>query len=140
MRWFFYGTLMDTELLEIVLDRAIEPPRLVEAYVKGYQRYRVVGQDFPVLCPAPGEVVAGVVASLEAAGDEARLAFFEGDGFRPVEVEAHTIEGERVAARTFADGGALRREAGLWDYRAWKMSLGREAMIAEARRIMAHFG
>lgn len=139
MRWFFYGTLMDHEMLEIVLGRRIAPSRFVEAYLRGYRRCFVRGEPYPAITPAPGELTAGVLISLEAEQDEARLRHYEGDGYRVIAAPLETIDGERMSARVFANDGSLSLEKRIWDYRLWRNGHGREDMIEQARLLMLEF-
>lgn len=60
LRYFFYGTLMDRAVLAAVLGRApAAPPRA--AILHGYRRMFRHGASYPVLAPAAGEAVSGVV-------------------------------------------------------------------------------
>lgn len=139
MRWFFYGTLTDREVLAIVLGRPVDPTALAEAAIAGYRRVAVRDAVYPALTPAPGATVAGVVAMLDAPDDEARLRWFEGDDYELVDALVATADGD-VPTRVFVAGAgmALRSDVD-WTPGDWSASAGRDAIIDEARAAMAAF-
>lgn len=72
---FFYGTLRDPELLQIVLGHApsgLRPARLADHAVRWAE-----GQSFPMIVGEPGGVAEGVLLDLSAEA-VARLDFYEG--------------------------------------------------------------
>src|SRR5262249_32780708 len=82
MRFFFYGTLLDPDVTALVLGRRLPPATFVAAVLPGYSRWRVLGGRYshsvPVrMCEGPVAIVGGV-----GARDGARLAAYEGPGYR----------------------------------------------------------
>ena len=81
MRYFFYGTLMDRTVLAAVLGRSLPPAASRPASLDGYRRVFRAGASYPVLVPAAGEVVAGIVVDGLGQGDRRRLEAFEGSDY-----------------------------------------------------------
>ena len=81
MRFFFYGTLMDPDLLSWVIGRVIAPAALRPAIVPGYRRSSVRGANFPVVLRDPTASVEGVVLRDVNVAERQRLADFEGDSY-----------------------------------------------------------
>src|SRR5690606_34715685 len=76
MRYFFYGSLADPDVLAAVLGRA--RVRAVPATLDGWRRWRVAGETYPLIAPAPGERVDGVAVEVTHA-EARRLAWYEGE-------------------------------------------------------------
>ena len=134
---FFFGTLRDRELLEIVVDRAVAREEMRPARAPGHAARRLDGYDFPQLVTEPGAAAEGVV--FEASPDELeRIAFFEDTdyGFAPIRVE--TGDGP-VDARYCRATDKLRPGDGLWDYDAWRRE-GHAVAVEAARELMGHHG
>jgi hypothetical protein len=81
MRFFFYGTLMDPDLLSRVIGRMIAPRALRPALVHGYRRSAVRGANFPVVLRDRIASVKGVVLAGVSVVERDRLADFEGDRY-----------------------------------------------------------
>src|SRR5258708_10063351 len=82
MRFFFYGPLLDHDVTALVLGRRLPPTAFVPAILPGYSRWRVQGGSYPISVPdrkgrVPGAIVGGL-----SARDVARLAAYEGPGYR----------------------------------------------------------
>lgn len=76
-RYFFFGTLMDHDVLSLVLARPVAPAALTPARLPGYRRVRVLRDSFPILVADPAATVAGAVFASASAEEDARIRFFE---------------------------------------------------------------
>lgn len=96
---FFYGSLMDTDLLVKLLELH-HPPDLRPAELKGW-RIKMWG-PYPALIPAPGwtEPVLGCVYECQGKHLPA-LERYEGETYRPQEVTVTLPSGETVTAWCF---------------------------------------
>jgi Gamma-glutamyl cyclotransferase, AIG2-like len=56
-----YGSLMDRELLALVIGRATDELRVKAATIHDFVRRRALNESFPVLVPHPGGRVEGVL-------------------------------------------------------------------------------
>jgi hypothetical protein len=81
MRFFFYGMLMDPDLLSRGIGRMIVPGALSPALVHGYRRSSVRGTNFPVVLRDSTASVEGVVLREVSVVERERLADFEGDRY-----------------------------------------------------------
>ncbi len=102
---FFFGTLRDRELLEIVLDRPVAADELRPARADGYAARWLAGQDYPHLVEEPGAVAEGVVFIARPAELD-RLDYFEEAeyGLTPIRVET---DAGPVEARYYRSTGKV---------------------------------
>jgi len=137
-RVFFYGSLRDQRLAEIVLGRRLSPEALVPARARDHAVLRHAAEAYPVILPSPGDAAEGVVVGDVGPGDLARLAFFEEAEYalRPIEVE--TAAGP-VTALHYAPTDKPPVSDEPWDFATWQRR-DRTAAIAAARELMEHFG
>jgi hypothetical protein len=82
MRFFFYGTLLDHDVMALVIGRRLPPSAFVSATLKGYMRRRAKGVSYPIVVRAPGGEVEGVMVSGLTRRDVDRLSTFEGPRYR----------------------------------------------------------
>ena len=82
MRFFFYGTLLDRDVTALVLGRRLPPGAFVPAVLPGYSRWRVQGGSYPISVPDRKGTVAGAMVAGLSSRDVARLAAYEGPGYR----------------------------------------------------------
>ena len=134
---FFFGTLRDRELLEIVLDRPVAPDEMRAARAPGFAACRLAGQDYPHLAEQPGASAEGVLFVARPA-ERGRLDYFEEAeyGLTPILVETATGP---VEARYYRSTGKVPAGEGIWDFAAWQREAGAVAVEA-ARELMAHYG
>jgi hypothetical protein len=82
MRFFFYGTLLDRDVTALVLGRRLPASSFAPALLPGWSRWRVQGGSYPIAIPDRRGNVAGAVVGGLSARDVARLAAYEGAGYR----------------------------------------------------------
>ncbi len=82
MRFFFYGTLLDTDVMALVLGRRLPPAAYTPAILPGHARRRAKGASYPVVVRDAAARVPGAVVGGLSARDVARLSAFEGPGYR----------------------------------------------------------
>lgn len=135
---FFYGTLRDPALCEIVLGRSVAAGELIEAVAPGYRAVAVADQAYPALLPDEEARAPGVLLLDPSETDAARLAFFEEAeyGLEPIAVE--TAEGPKLA-QYYRSTEKLSPLAEEWDLAAWERCEATVARIAAAE-VMTHFG
>lgn len=118
LRYFFYGTLMDRAVLAAVLGRApAAPPRA--AILHGYRRMFRHGASYPVLAPAAGEAVSGVVVEGLGEGDARRLEAFEGRDYALREMPVRLCRGRHVPAMVFMPIDPAAASAVPWSPGDW---------------------
>ena len=120
--FFFYGTLLDSEVFSIVLQR--EPSELFEQdlEIKGFSCFRVLKEQFPVLLRDPNGIVSGKVYRISN-NLKKRLFFFEDVGIDFVVEELGTkIRGKNVFY--FSPTGKLELDEGIWTLDEFNKSRG----------------
>src|SRR5690606_22005033 len=96
-RYFFFKTLMDTDVLQLVLGRPVTFGTLPPAWLHGCRRMRILHDSFPVLVADPSAAVDGLVFTAAGPQDQARILFFEDYDYdlatcRPVLGDDSTVE------------------------------------------------
>jgi hypothetical protein len=121
MDFFFYGTLMDPEVLARVLGRPIVSLRRELATLDGYRRVYRQNATYPILIAAPGRRVDGLIVRGLTAADRKRLMAFEGNSYRLV---ALTVEGRRsglIDAWTFLPIPEIVASTEPWTLASWRL-------------------
>lgn len=93
MRFFFYGTLLDRDVTALVLGRRLPPWAFEPASLPGYSRWRVLGGSYPIAIPDRKREVAGCIVGGLSDRDVARLAAYEGSGYRVASVKVRVAGG-----------------------------------------------
>lgn len=132
---FFFGTLMDRELLARVAGEPVAPDQIVPAEISGFRRTGVTGRSYPILVECPGGRVAGVLVFGLSTRAGKRLDAYEGVNYdlKPVTVRAGRWS---VAARYYAFVGTksgLRSDGRLWRLERWQRRWKRRAMRRAGR-------
>ena len=139
MEFFFFGSLMDRDVAEAVLGRALESGALTPAVLHGFVRLTVAEESYPALAPRAGGRVAGMLLRGVSRADLARLQFFESEEFTPQLLDVELASRERVRARVFVASESLRVGEQAWDYRRW-LREEKADFLALTRQWMAEFG
>ncbi len=141
MPLFFFGTLMDRDILSTAIGRDAGALRLGTASIGGFARRRVWGESFPMLVPEAGGRVDGLLAEDLSETDVDRLQFFEGSSYRLKRLAVQTAQGRRPA-RLFVDdpeGDVPLVDSGEpWDFAAWQRH-DKPLALLDAAAMMAHY-
>jgi len=119
MRFFFYGTLRDADVLEAVLGRPVAPADIRAASLRDHRAMTVSGDTYPVAVSRPGAVMPGVVVSGLGAHDEARLRHYEGADYGVTQVNATLSTGRTVAATMFVPREGVPHGDTEWSLSQW---------------------
>lgn len=119
MAYFFFGTLMDRDVLEHVLDRAVGECELISARLAGFRRVRTAEEVYPTLVPHSGGVVEGVLLRRAAPRDDVRIRHFEEEEYVERRLPVHLTDGCRLEARVFFAHDDLGPTDEPWDIAAW---------------------
>jgi hypothetical protein len=138
MRLFFFGSLMDADLLRLVLDRNTGDIAHAPAEILGYERRRAKNESFPIIVPTPGGRVEGRLVTGLTAEDVARIQWYESDDYalRPCLVKAGDA---RHDAHVFLATASLQDEGIAWDFDHW-VAVEKPMCLSLAREIMNHYG
>lgn len=127
MRYFFYGTLMDADVLRAVVgtEATMEP-----ATLRGWRRVGVRGEAYPIIVRDVASRVDGVLVRGLDARAASRLMSYEGPEYTVIRA-CVACGGRTVAAHVFAPRpGRLLRTEGAWDFEAWRRRHKRRWMSA----------
>lgn len=132
---FFFGTLRDPHLLEIVLGRGDHPVPYA-ARLSGYRVRGVAGAGFPMIEAAAGASAEGLAVTGLTEEDRARLDFYEGVfDYHPAEA---VLEDGTPALVYLPEPGRFSPE-GDWSLDAWQRADGPLSRAA-ALEAMAYLG
>ena len=159
--FFFFGSLMDRDVLSIVLGRSVAHEEYVAATLPGYRRICVDGESYPALVESaePTDCVTGYAMALRNEDEVSRVIFFESEEYAPQETLVLLEDGSSI--RSFlciAKPHCPLRDAP-WDFSRWQretkalflplaegymhMNTGRhtdEEIEAEWQRLKREFG
>jgi hypothetical protein len=117
---FFFGTLMDLDILTYVLRRPLAMDALEPATLAGFRRVCAREASYPVLISDALGAVEGVLLHAPTPRDIERINHFESGEYRAELHEVHGVGGRRMEAWLFA---ALEEELSAtdqpWDLASW---------------------
>ncbi len=139
MRFFFFGLLRDLDVLELVTGRPWTADRFLGARLADAALVHLRGEAFPILVPAPGAWVPGVVVAGLGGSDLDRIRFFESVEYEPAKVAVELWGGEAVEAHAFAATPRTARNEEPWSFEQWRARDKAQA-LHEAELWMALYG
>lgn len=134
---FFFGSLRDRALLEIVLDRSVADADIFNAEAKGYAVRALKDEAYPVLTEERGASAEGVLVVNLGALDMSRLVFFEDAEYELAPITVH-VEGDARDVQFFRDTEKALKTAERWDFTKWQHH-ERAVAIECARELMDYF-
>ncbi|MEE8393655.1 MAG: gamma-glutamylcyclotransferase family protein [Rhodospirillales bacterium] len=117
--FFFYGTLMDPDVLGLVIGRPGPFAGLEEVHLYGYRTAYLDGQSYPALKEEAGARAEGRLARGLSLNEAARISYYESDLYRIESLEIETAAGQSATAWTFTSGPGMVMGGG-WDFEAWR--------------------
>jgi hypothetical protein len=135
MTYFFFGTLMDRDVLATVLERPVASAEMISAWLHDYRRVRAAALSYPLLVPAPGVVVGGVFFRPRDDRDDVRIRHFEGEEYAARWMNVRLARRRRRAARVFFAAAALQATEESWDLVAWT-GAHKQAFLEQCREWM----
>jgi hypothetical protein len=139
MRFFFFGLLRDADVLELAIGRPWTAERFTDARLGGARLVRLRGEIFPMLAPATGVWVPGVLAEGLTGSDLDRIRFYESVEYEPSLVEVEVAGGDLVEARAFATTGRAAHDEEPWSFEDWSLR-DKARSLREAELWMALYG
>ena len=136
---FTFGTLMDTELLQLVCEQSIDTLTLTPAWVQDHARRWVLDDHYPVLVPTPGQRTEGLILQgLDACAME-RIVFFEGEEFSLKTLVVTQADGSSQTVQFFADNQRKPVSEMEWQLDDWQRSTKQDT-LPRVERYMRCFG
>jgi len=136
MRFFFYGTLLDSDVTALVLGRRLPPVAFVPAVLPGYSRWRVEGGSYPISVPDPRGEVSGAIVGGLSARDVARLAAYEGPGYRIAPLKVKVAETMTTVSVFEPIASKLKPTDRPWDLALWQRR-DKRAFVARLMRALS---
>jgi gamma-glutamylcyclotransferase (GGCT)/AIG2-like uncharacterized protein YtfP len=135
---FVFGTLLDAEVLRIVLGRDLPSSCRRCATLAEHSRLQLHDETYPVLVPMNGASVVGVVLTLSAA-DMARVRFFEAGEYELQAAQVHDSNGHMLDVFLCAESGTRPGPRYPWTLSQWQREHKR-TFLEQAKRYMALYG
>lgn len=118
-RYFFFGTLMDLDVLRLVVAREVPASALAPARLHGFRRVRILRDSFPVLVEDAAAAVDGVVFTSDGAEEDARILFFEDYDYDLAPCRPMLQSGETVDAMFCGTEEGVQASDEAWDLHRW---------------------
>ena len=135
---FFFGTLMDADILAVVVGRLPLPREREVAFLRGYRRVYVAGRPYPMLIPHGAGRVEGLLVSGLSDREYERLGFYEGWEYVTAPVTVRTLAGRAVETEMFTCSDGVLSDDRDWKLDLWLRKYKAETM-ATATEAMARF-
>ena len=136
MTYFFFGTLMDRDILATVLDRPVADDEMTPAWLHDYRRVRAAAASYPLLVTSPGLVVGGIVFRPKHDRDDVRIRHFEEEEYAERWLIVHLASGRRLPTRVFFALEPLQATEEPWDLVAWR-GAHKAAFLEQCREWMS---
>jgi hypothetical protein len=133
MRFFFYGTLLDRDVMALVLGRRLPPAAYAPAILRGHARRRAVGVSYPTLMRNAAAHVAGAVVGGLSARDVAQLSAFEGPKYRIAPLQVVMADGMTTVSVFEPVEGRLAPSRYPWSLDLWQRR-DKRAFVDRLRR------
>jgi hypothetical protein len=140
MNFFFYGSLMDRELLALVIGRTTDELRMEAATIHDFVCRRALNESFPILVSHRGGRVEGILVMGLTPADIARLKFYEAEGSEYVLTELQVeCRGELLPAQVFLPTVNIAADETGWDLDTWAAA-ERPIFMALVEERMSRYG
>ncbi len=120
MRFFFFGTLMDIDILSEVIGRKVTADLLKPAHLAGFRRAAVEGASYPVIVEDEDGVVEGVMMAGISPEERQMLEAYEGKGYRVTDARVDARAQRREVLMFEPVEGAHTVQGKDWDLAHWQ--------------------
>ncbi|WP_419901387.1 gamma-glutamylcyclotransferase family protein [Kiloniella sp.] len=135
---FFFGSLMDPDVLEIVLGHPIDQTLLKPGTLDGYRCEREAKESYPVLVPYPNGRAEILIAQNLSKTDVDRILFYETGEYDLVPFAVNDGN-TQINALGFATGEGIDTSGDTWHLNVWQKT-GKIDFLPLAQRFMAGYG
>lgn len=139
MRYFFFGSLVDRDILEAVIGRPPPGYPFAAATLRDYRCMKVIGETFPVLLKSPGGSAPGALVEGLNDHDIDRILFFESDEYEAVPLSVDRADGRCLTAHVFLKTDKLVTVEEAWRFEDW-LAHHKDDYLRETRLWMALYG
>lgn len=125
MNLFFYGTLMDADVRELVCGEALD---VEPAIAQGFRRVFLAGKHYPMMLPHSSGWVEGTLATGLNAETVHRLQVYEGWEYNLHPLKVRTGSGQAVMAHVFLCPPQIPADMRDWRLEEWQRRYKRTFM------------
>lgn len=118
--YFFYGTLLDSDVRRLVLGPEARPLALEPARLRGYRRMAKGNSSAPVLVPRAGGSVEGLLVRGLDRRQSGRLRHYEGRNYRAVPCQVRLGDATIVPALVYLAARKVPLARAPWRLEAWQ--------------------
>ena len=136
---FIYGTLLDNDILRLVLGRELPVDQRIEATLAGYAKYTYPGDSFPILQPQLDAQSNGAVLLDLTAEDLDRMHFYEGDEYGFAQITVTLKDGQICQAHYNKASDEELVSHQTWSLNHWQ-STEKALFLDYTERYMALYG
>ena len=138
---FCFGSLMDRDVLALVLDREPLPPgiHMEPASISGFRKVRLPHETYPMLVPAAEGEAGGALIHGLSRQDLDRIVFFEGEEYELAPCVVRLGDGEVADALFFDEGIMPPPRTEQWDFDSWQRE-HKAYLLRQSKVYMAWFG
>lgn len=120
MRFFFYGTLLDSDVMALVIGRRLPPGAFAPVSLPGHARRRVQGASYPIAVRDRRDAIHGKVVGGLSARDVERLSAYEGPRYRIASLKVRE-KGTLSTVAVFAPREErFQPTSGAWSLTLWQ--------------------
>lgn len=120
--FFFYGTLMDALVFEMVIGKNHSGIRKQPAVLKDFKRVKVNGAKYPAVFSSIGEQVEGILVEGITSEYAVCLDEFEDDQYERQNVSVSLNDGKNINALVYIAGPKMLLEDKAWDLEEWVLN------------------
>ena len=135
---FVFGTLLDPDLVSVVIGADISEFRLEPARVHGHRAVRAAHAAYPILVEHPEAVTHGLLIHGLSEDHVERIAFYETHEYELGAIHVHAEE-IPTRARAFFSVDAVIPSEDAWVLAEWQRRHKKLALV-EAELALGHFG
>lgn len=135
MNLFFFGTLMDPDVRELVCGRAFPPDSVEPATAQGFRRVFVAGRHYPMLLAHASGWVDGTLVRGVDPESVHRLQVYEGWEYSLQPMQVHLASGTTVMAHVFICPPHIQPDKRDWRLDQWQRRFKR-GFLPKARQYM----
>lgn len=136
---FVFGTLLDTDLLQLVSSQAIDSLTLEPAVLVNYECRNVLNQHYPLLVAVEGAQAAGKVIRGLTTEALDRIVFYEGVHYALYPSEVVLNNGMTEAVAYFAGSEQVVPLKTHWNLAQWQAN-AKSDTLPRAERYMQCYG
>jgi len=139
--FFFFGTLMDLDVLEVVLDSNPSTLSMSPASLKGYAVYEIEHsfEFIPVVAESPNDIAEGIFIRGLTDVDVERVSFFEDTEYQASSLNISLEDGTETDALVWLGTIFVPRREQRWMLERWQRD-HKPLFMAQTRSWMSHYG